>query len=186
MVAIIHCSPDEEEHVEFYQRVLGMDFPEWTWWTNRPRRLWTSGAHLTLIVTGSSRGNPEISHLAWAKRVRQIDDLNQKLEVSRIYTVEPMLPISQLFSAIPNKNMQHLRQDGQQTDGTGRALLEAMFFERPDWRPIADRIQALSSRHPIGTTASAQILAQQRDASIGISRMAGFNLVDLGSWQPAA
>jgi hypothetical protein len=69
-----------------------------------------------LITTGATCGNPQIVMLAWARRVLQIDDLNQKLELSRIYTVEPPLAKSELFNAIPDKYKRYLKQDSQQTE----------------------------------------------------------------------
>lgn len=184
MVAIIRCGPDEEDHIGFYRRIRGASFPEWIWTTNRLRRLWPSGAHLALIVTGSHRGDPQVTMLGWIRRVRRVDDLNQKLEISRIYAVDPPLAESELLKAVPDRYSQHLREEGQQPAGTGKALLAAMFGLRPDWRSVANTIEAVAGVRLIGSSTAAQVLAHQRDASIGISRMAGFDVAEFASWSP--
>lgn len=185
MVAIIRCIGDEEEHIEFYRRLLGEGFPEWTWATNRPRRLWRAGSHLTLVITGISRGNPQVSKLAWARRMRQVDDLNQKLELSRIYSVVPALDLHDLLNSVPGRNRRDISPEGQQPEKAGEALRDAMLELRPGWRQIVENIEGAERRISIGTTASAQILAFQRDASIGIVRMAGMDLPEFKSWSPS-
>ena len=56
---------------------------------------------------------------------------------------------------------------------------------RPGWQEIADNIEGVKRRIEIGTTSAAQVVALQRDASIGISRMAGMDLPEFAAWSPS-
>ncbi|MFD0486114.1 hypothetical protein [Saccharopolyspora erythraea] len=183
MVAVIRCASDEQEHIEFYERLYGENFPEWSWFTNRRRIEWKK-ANLVLILTGSNRGNPAVSRLGWARVVKRVDDLNTKIEITRIYRVEPSLPWGQLIEAMAAEYRARVRPEGWQSDKTGKNLVAAMLRLRPNWRDLASAIEGIRRTHYLGDSNSAQTLALQRDASIGISRMAGMDITSFSEWSP--
>lgn len=185
MVAIIKCTEDEQEYIAWNERV-GYLRPqdEWVWNTTRPRKNWYKGAHLTLIVTESDRGEPEISRLGWTKRLQRGDDLGKKLEISCIRSTGRPVPLSELMGELPRKFHRHLVAEGQQSDATGSALMDAFLVLRPDLRHIVDHIGGQGDRYPVGHSPSAQVLALQRDATIGASRMAGMDIPDFALWDP--
>lgn len=185
MVAIIKCTEDEQEHLTWRDKLHNPRHQdEWVWNTTRPRKHWHKGSHLTLIVTGSHRGEPVISRLGWTKRVRQGDDLGEKLEISRIRSTERPVPLSELMGKLPQKFHRHLVSEGQQSDGTGKALVDALLGLRPDLRHVVDHVRGQGDRYPVGESRAAQVLALQRDATIGVSRMAGMDIPDFALWDP--
>ncbi|MGH3903385.1 MAG: hypothetical protein ACRDTE_04210 [Pseudonocardiaceae bacterium] len=186
MVAIIKCTEEEQEHLAWRERLHNPQHrrDEWVWNTNRPRKHWHQGAHLTLIVTASHRREPEISSLGRTKRIRQVDDLNEKLEISRIRSTGRPVPLSDLMGELPQKFHRHLVPEGQQSDGTGKALKDALLVLRPDLRHLIDDIGGQGDRYPVGESRAAQVLALQRDATIGVSRMAGMDIPDFALWDP--
>lgn len=183
MVAIIRCSGDERQELDWHERVHGERGEEWVWHPTRRRRNWdrSSRPGLTLVLSRSTDGDV-IRELGWTTRLNRSGDLDQVLEVSRIEGVEPGLPYARVVERLAGRYAIHLADEGGLSDGTGRALVKALTDERPDLEDVILRIEGVADRYPIGDSASGQILALQRDASIGAVRMAGMDASDFAHW----
>lgn len=181
MVSIIRCTPEEAKHVEVDLETHTRLKLEWTWRVNRPRSDWKSGTHLTLIVAGRS-GAEVISWLGWTTRLRRSGDLDEELEVSRVEPVTPRVPLDDVVCRLGKQHSRHLTHEGQQSGATGRALVGMLVEVRPDLREVIDRIEAAGNRYPIGDSPVGQIVALQRDATIGVARMAGMDASVFARW----
>lgn len=181
MVAIIRCTPAEAKHIEVDLETHTRLKLEWTWRVNRPRSDWKSGAHLTLIVS-SNLGTELISSLGWTTGLRRSGDLDEQLEVSRVEPVTPPVPLRDVVGHLGNQHARHLSHEGQQSPATGRALIEMLVQTRPGLREVIDRITAVGDQYPIGDSPIGQIVALQRDATIGVARMAGMDASAFARW----
>jgi hypothetical protein len=181
MVAIIRCSDAEAKHIEVDLDTYARLTLEWIWRVNRPNSEWKSGTHLTLIVA-SKLGTDAIGWLGWATRLRRSGDLDRQLEVSRVEPVTPPIPLHDVIGRLDGRHARRLVADGQQSPATGRALVEMLVRVRPDLREVIDRIEAVGDHYPIGDSPVGQIVALQRDATIGVTRMAGMDSSAFARW----
>ncbi|HWE88034.1 MAG TPA: hypothetical protein VG317_01060, partial [Pseudonocardiaceae bacterium] len=144
MVAIIRCSQDEEKLLDFHQGRFADDFPQWPWITSRRNSEWENGSHLTLIVTGVYRGNPVVSRLGWLGALGKADDLNKKLPITRIYSMDDPLPVETLLNHLPSTNRRYVKNEGPQSKGTGDAIIGAVLDLRPGWADVVITVEGLS------------------------------------------
>jgi hypothetical protein len=181
MVAVIKCTPAEAKHVEVDLDTHTRLKLEWTWRVNRPRIHWQSGAHLTLIVT-NNQGSEAVSWLGWTTGLRRSGDLDRELEVSRVELVVPPVRLHDVVGRLGRQHSRHLTREGQQSKATGRALIEMLLQIRPDLREMVVRVQSVGDRYPIGDSPVGQVVALQRDATIGVARMAGMDASSFAYW----
>ncbi len=181
MVAIIRCTGDEMERLEWNELLHANRGQEWLWQPTRRRKNWESGSHLTLILDTRPTGDV-ISKLGWTTRVRRAGDLDQVLEVSRIEPVDPPVSYNNVLGRLAGRFTNHLVEEGQLSEGTGRALVDALTQERPGLRDVIARIEGIAEKYPIGDSPAGQVVALQRDASIGAVRMAGMDMSDFARW----
>jgi|HubBroStandDraft_1064217.scaffolds.fasta_scaffold07196_6 hypothetical protein len=181
MVAIIRCSAEEAKHIAVDLETFTSLRLEWTWRVNRPRAGWHQGAHLTLIVA-DDHGTEAVRWLGWASRLRRSGDLDRQLEISRVEPVTPPVPLPDVISRLDGRHARHVVHEGQQSPETGRALIKLLGQVRPELRDVINRIEAIGDRYSIGDSPALQIVALQRDATIGVARMAGIDASDLARW----
>jgi hypothetical protein len=187
MVAIIKCTRDEMERLEWSELLHNKRGEEWLWQPTRRRKTWDSGSHLTLVLD-TRPAIDVISKLGWTTRLRRAGDLDQVLEVSRIEPVDPPVPYNNVVRRLAGRFTTHLVEEGQLPEGTGRALIDALTQERPDLTDVMARIEGVAEKYHIRDSPAGQVLALQRDASIVAVRMAGMGVSDLARWDrpPAA
>ncbi len=183
MVAIIRCTEDEADLLRRRGRYHDSDL-DLPWTTTRPRKNWHKGSHLTLVVTADRDRAPRVHWLGWTTRVRQTDDLGEKLEVSRIRQVADPVLLDDLFRNLSERHRRYLVPDGQLPEGTGKRLVEVLLEHRPDLREAIAYAGAHADRYPVGNSPAAAVLALQRDATIGATRMAGMNVSGFAEWDP--
>jgi hypothetical protein len=181
MVAIIRCTGDELEQLDWNESLHARRGQEWVWQPTRRRRTWDSGSHLTAILAPSATG-VEVSRLGWTIRLRPAGDIDQVLEVSRIEPVDPAVPYSSVEGRLSGRHKVHLKQEGCLSKATGEALVAALIDERPGLREIIARIEGVADKYPIGDSPSGQVMALQRDASIVAVQMAGMDVSDFARW----
>lgn len=181
VVAIIRCSQDEAEYIRWGEQLRTGRQEEMRWKTTRPKKDWRNGAHLTLLVT-SSPGGDVISGLGWTTRVRESDDLGEKLEVSRIELLTAPVSLSDVTGRLASRHLTHYIAEGQQSEQTGKALVNALQQARPDLASVIDQIQGVADRYPIHDSLAGQLVALQRDATIAVGRMAGMDISDFARW----
>ena len=179
MVAILKCAGDEKAQLDFNDRLHTQRGEEWTWKPTRRRVDWERGraSHLTLILAAN-----KVIKLGWTTRRQRAGDLDQVLEVSRIEPVDPPVPYSNVTERLSGRYTAYLVEEGTLSDGTGQALVEALVGERPDLQNIVARIEGVADKYPIDDSPPAQVMALQRDASIGAVRMAGMDASDFARW----
>lgn len=83
---------------------------------------------------------------------------------------------------IPERLKIHLVHEGTLPPGTGSALVDALVQVRPDLRHAIERIEGVSRRYEINGSVAGQILAMQRDATVGAVRMAGMDGSEFARW----
>ncbi|MFD3519290.1 hypothetical protein [Streptomyces sp. NPDC058653] len=186
MVAIIRCTRDEAAHLEWQEGL----FPasgrrEWTWTTTRLKRFWTKGSHITLVATPDRHGLLQVRRLGYTKRLRQVADLQQKLEISHVTLLPDPAELDKIIALLAARHRTHLVEEGQQTEATGKALLAALIELQPHADHVIGRLTAASAGYAVHSKAG-QALATQRDAVLGIGRMAGMSLPQLARWDPPA
>jgi hypothetical protein len=181
VVAIIKCSAAEAKHVEVdLETFTGLKM-EWPWRVNGPYSDWHGGAHLTLIVA-DDHGTEVVRWLGWATRLKRSGDLDRQLEVSRVEPVTPPVPMRDVLSLLDRRHARHVAPEGQQPQKTGRALIKMLEQVRPELHETIRRIESVGDRYHIGDSATGQIVALQRDATIGVARMAGIEASDFARW----
>lgn len=188
MVAIISCTKSETAHLEWNEDL----FPaagrrEWTWTATRPREFWTKGSHITLIATPDRYGQLQVTRLGHTKRLHQAADLEQKLEISQVTLLPRPVPLDDVLALLSGRHRVHLTEQGQQTEATGKALLAALVELRPEAAEVIGHLRAALDGYPLRPGSKAgQALATQRDAVLGLVRMAGMNIPQLARWDPPA
>ncbi|MFJ2176591.1 hypothetical protein ACIOHE_27325 [Streptomyces sp. NPDC087851] len=186
MVAIIRCTRDETEYLKWQERL----FPpsgrhEWTWTTTRPAKFWTKGKHITLVATPDRYGLLRVTRLGYTRRLRLAADLQQKLEVSHVALLPEPAALEKIIALLAARNRMHLVEEGQQTEATGKALLAALIELQPGADDVIGRLNAATTGYTVRSEAG-QALATQRDAVLGIGRMAGMSIPQLARWDPPA
>ncbi|WP_413101989.1 hypothetical protein [Streptomyces sp. Inha503] len=186
MVAIIRCTEAEKAHLEWQEDL----FPasgrrEWTWTTTRLREFWTKGSHITLVATPDRYGVMQVTRLGHTKRLRQVADLQQKLEISHVTLLPEPVTLNELIALLTARHRVHLVEEGQQTEATGKALLAALVELQPDVDRVIRQLRATFDGYTVRSKAG-QALATQRDAVLGIGRMAGMSIPQLARWDPPA
>jgi hypothetical protein len=183
MVAIIRCSGDERQELDWHRMLHGERGEPWVWRPTRRRKNWerSNTPGLTLVLAPSADGDL-VQELAWTTRLKRSGDLDQVLEVSRVVQVEPPLSYARVVERLDGRYATHLVDEGDLPDGTGRALVKALTDERRDLEGVISQIGGVADRYPIGDSAAGQIMALQRDASIGAVRMAGMDASDFARW----
>ncbi|WP_030677731.1 hypothetical protein [Streptomyces rimosus] len=186
MVAIIRCTEAETTYLEWQEGL----FPasgrrEWTWTTTRLREFWTKGSHITLIATPDRDGLLQVTRMGHTKRLRQVADLQQKLEISHVTLLSKPVTLSEVIALLATRHRVHLVEEGQQTEATGKALLTALVELRPDADHVIGRLRTALDGYTVRSKAG-QALATQRDAVLGIGRMAGMSIPQLARWDPPA
>ncbi|MFI9463273.1 hypothetical protein [Streptomyces xiamenensis] len=186
MVAIIRCTEGETKYLEWQETL----FPasgrrDWTWTITRPRASWTRGSHITLIATPDRYGLPQVTRIGYTKRLRQVADLEQKLEISLTTQLAQPLALNELTASLAARHRSHLVEEGQQPEVTGKALLDALVRMRPGMEQVIERIRAGFDGYRIRSTTD-EDLAVQRDGVLGLGRMSGMAIPQLARWDPPA
>ncbi|MFG2305235.1 hypothetical protein [Actinacidiphila glaucinigra] len=187
MVAIIRCTETEARHIEFKETM----FPparreEWDWTIPRPQEHWSRGRHLSLIATPDASGMLWVTRLGLAKREKMASDLQQKLRILHTTKIQAVL-LKELLDRLQPRHQRHLVNEGQQTEATGKALLEALLALCPEAVHIIEHINATIDGFRIRPESRAeQVLAVQRDATLALPRMAGMSIPQLARWDPPA
>ena len=74
---------------------------------------------------------------------------------------------------VPRRFHDHLVREGTLSEGTGKALVDALIQVRPNLREVIERIEGVARQYSIRDSLAGQAMAMQRDATIGAVRMAG-------------
>jgi hypothetical protein len=188
MVPIIRCDRDEADLRDSSKQVAIRRGHEWTLELKLTRRqkIWTHpGAHLTILIDKLS-GTDYITNLGWTAKRKRSEELNQVLEISRIESLATPVQYGDAEDLIPERLKSHLVYEGTLPSGTGMALVDALVQIRPDLRHAIERIEAASRQYQINDSIAGQILAMQRDASVGAVRMAGMDGSEFARWDRPA
>jgi hypothetical protein len=188
MVAIIRCTEAETKHLEFNESIYpAARRHEWVWTTTRPKEFWTKGRHITLIATPDGYGRPVVSRLGHTKRLHQAADLEQKLEISQVTQLPHAVPLDDVLGSLSRRHSIHLVAEGQQTEATGEAVLAALAELRPEARDVIGGLRTVLDGYRVRPGSRAEdALATQRDAVLGLARMAGMTIPQLARWDPPA
>ncbi|GGW00172.1 hypothetical protein GCM10010264_06790 [Streptomyces globisporus] len=188
MVAIIRCTEQETDHVEFKEKMYPAARRErWSWTITRPREFWPKGSHVTLIATPDANQQPWVTRLGMTKRVRQVSDLQQKLEISQTTLIDRPVPLDTVLNCLHDRHRRHVVAEGQQKEATGKAVLAALIELRPELRNTLLYISATVDGYRMPADSKAgQALATQRDATLAVARMAGMSIPQLAQWDPPA
>ena len=181
MVAVIRCDSDELGLLSFNDLLRNKRGEEHPTRLTRRRKNWDSASHLTLVLAEEPNGTA-ITMLGWISRLKNSADIDETLEFSRAEMVDPPVPYTKVTSRLTARFSSHLVNEGPLPDGTGRALVDALTTERTDLRDVIARIEGVAARFPVINSAAGQVLALQRDASIGAVRMAGMDVSDFARW----
>lgn len=182
MVAIIRCDRDEADLRDSSERVATQRGQEWVLELTRRKKIWTHpGAHLTILADKLS-GTDYITSLGWTAKLKRSERLSQILEISRIESLASPVMYSDVEDLIPERLKSHLVHEGTLPSGTGKALVDALVQVRPDLRHAIERIEGASRRYEINGSLAGQILAMQRDATVGAVRMAGMDGSEFARW----
>lgn len=182
MVAVIRCDSDELDRLRFNDLMHNERGDEYPSRLTRRRKNWESGSHLTLVLAGEPAG-AIVTMLGWTSRLmKRSGDLDQVLEISRTEAIDPPVPYKNVTGRLAGRFLSHLVDDGALPDGTGRALVAALGAERPRLGEVIARIEGVGQRFPVSGSAAGQVMALQRDASIGAVRMAGMDVSEFARW----
>src|ERR1035441_382155 len=182
MVAVIRCDSDELDQLRFNDLMHNERGDEYPSRLTRRRKKWESGSHLTLFPAGET-ARAIVTRLGWTSRLmKRSGDLDQVLEISRTEAIDPPVPYKNVTGRLAGRFLSHLVDDGALPDGTGRALVAALGAERPRLGEVIARIEGVGQRFPVSGSAAGQVMALQRDASIGAVRMAGMDVSEFARW----
>jgi hypothetical protein len=182
VVAIIRCDRDEADLRDSLEQVATRRGQEWALELTRRKKIWTHpGAHLTIVIDKLS-GTGYITNLGWTAKLKSSEQLNQVLQITRIESLASPVQYSDLEDLIPERLKSHLAHEGTLPSGTGKALVDALVQVRPDLRHVIERIEGASRRYEINGSVAGQILAVQRDATVGAVRMAGMDGSEFARW----
>ncbi|MFE2556609.1 hypothetical protein ACFXGT_11310 [Streptomyces sp. NPDC059352] len=95
------------------------------------------------------------------------------------------MALDDLIALLAARHRAHLVEEGQQTEATGKALLAALVQLRPDADRVIGQLNAAFDGYTVRSKAG-EALATQRDAVLGIGRMAGMAIPQLARWDPPA
>ena len=182
MIGIIRCNEGEISLLQSREEIQPQNEKSYLT-TNRPRKDWKKSAGLVILTEKAMEGDEVISRIGWASKVRQIDDLNEKLDIYSISRIPRTLEFNAVVSDLTKRERGFFIPEGIQTDGTGRAIISALVRQRPEVAKIIKQLQSARDRYPI-TSMTEQIVADQRDATIMAGRMAGFDIPALAEWEP--
>jgi hypothetical protein len=186
MVAIIRCNREEADLRAHKEQVAARRGQEWTLELTRPKKIWTHpGAHLTVLIDKLS-GTDYVTSLGWTARLKRSEELNQVLEISRIESLATPVPYGDLEDLVSGRLKGHLVHEGTLPDCTGKALVNALVQVRPDLRHVIERIEGVSRRYEINGSVAGQLMAMQRDATVGAVRMAGMDGSEFARWDRPA
>lgn len=186
MVAIIRCDRDEADLRDSSGQVATRRGQEWALRLTRRKKIWTHpGAHLTILIDKLS-GTDYITNLGWTAKLKRSEQLNQVLEISRIESLASPVQYCDLDDLISERLKSHLVHQGTLPPGTGKALVDALVQVRPDLRHAIERIEGASRRYEINGSVAGQIMAMQRDATVGAVRMAGMEGSEFARWDRPA
>ncbi|MBF6228247.1 hypothetical protein IU470_24455 [Nocardia abscessus] len=188
MVAIITCNRLETNHIEFKEQMYPPSRrEEWDWTTTRDDEFWTKGRHITLIATPDRAGVFWVTRLGLTKREKKAADRKQKLRILHITLLEHRVQLGELLDQLDARHRRHLISEGQQTEATGRALLATLMRLRPEAQRVVSYINAATDGFRIRPESKAEhALAEERDATLAVARMAGMAIPQLARWDPPA
>ncbi|MFJ8938457.1 hypothetical protein ACIRL0_22505 [Streptomyces sp. NPDC102365] len=86
--------------------------------------------------------------------------------------------MEKIIALLAARNRVHLVEEGQQTEATGKALLAALIELQPGADDVIGRLDPATTGYTVRSEAG-QALATQRDAVLGIGRMAGMSIPQL-------
>ncbi len=187
MVAIIKCTGAEADAVEFKERLYPASRrEEWDWTVARDDKYWTKGQHLTIIATPDAARVFWITRLGLTKRDKSIT-AGRILRVLHTTKIGNPVRLDEVLDQLDNRHRRHVVPEGQQSEATGKALLDVLTRLRPDAQETISYINATTNGFRIRPESKAeQNLADQRDATLAIARMAGMTIPQLARWDPPA
>ncbi|MER6527644.1 hypothetical protein [Streptomyces sp. NPDC001508] len=180
MVAIIRTDKAEEKYLGgLWRETPDGHKPRWN--TAQPHEHW-QGRHITLIITGDTSGNPQVTWLARASKTRgHADDLKRRIEVVAPYRLAKPIPWNSLIDAVPRRSQPYLARNGALPDGVGKHVVDALTRLASDAASHLNRLRTESGGIPVETR-SDEILQQTRDATLSAVRMTGFDPDHITSW----
>lgn len=186
MVAIIKCRDYEYAYLKTLEELHQSRRHDWEWTVTRPSDLWPKGRHLLLIATADSYGQFMITRLGRSSRGKKAADKEQQLRVTYVRELPRPLPLRELLAGLPSRLQRHLVEEGQQTKGTGEAIRALLIELRPELGAVVNMIEDATAPWDFGNKRAGQELALQRDATLAVTRMAGFRVPRLAEWDPPA
>jgi hypothetical protein len=165
MVAIIRCDRDEAERRDSGREIAARRGMDSTLNINRRRKIWNGGSHLTLLID-RLHGGDYVTSLGWTTKLRNSSaDLDLVLEVSRVEEIPSPVQYSDVVDLVPRRFHDHLVHEGTMSEGTGKALVDALIQVRPNLREVIERIEGVARQYPIRDSLAGQAMAMQRDAT---------------------
>ncbi|MFH9864089.1 hypothetical protein [Streptomyces sp. NPDC017202] len=186
MVAIIKCRENEDEYLEFLEKLHQSRRHDWEWSFTRGRDLWSKGRHLLLIASMDVDGRFEVTRVGKSVRRRGAKDQDQQLRVTHVRRLRRPLRLAELLDGLTAAQRRHLVEEGHQSKGTGEAIRVRLLRLRPELTEAVQLIEGAIDSWDFGESRSAQEVALQRDATLGVARMAGMQAPQLAEWDPPA
>ncbi|MEV7124434.1 hypothetical protein [Streptomyces sp. NPDC093260] len=186
MVAIIKCRENEDEYLEFLEKLHQSRRHDWEWSFTRGRDLWSKGRHLLLIASLDAYGRFEVTRVGKSVRRRGAKDQDQQLRVTHVRRLRRPLPLAELLDGLTAAQRRHLVEEGHQSKGTGEAIRALLLGLRPELTEAVQLIEGAIDSWDFGDSRAAQEVALQRDATLGVTRMAGMQAPQLAEWDPPA
>ncbi|WP_328563258.1 hypothetical protein [Streptomyces coelicoflavus] len=186
MVAIIKCREDEDEYLKFLEELHQSRRHDWEWSFTRGRALWAKGRHLLLIASIGVDGRFAVTRVGKSVRRRGARDQDQQLRVTHVRRLSRRIPLAELLDGLTAAQRRHLVEEGHQSKGTGEAIRARLLRLRPELTEAVQLIEGAIDSWDFGESRSAQEVALQRDATLGVARMAGMQAPQLAEWDPPA
>ncbi|MET9580002.1 hypothetical protein ABZY30_31415 [Streptomyces massasporeus] len=186
MVAIIKCRDYEDEYLRQLEELHQARRLDWEWTVTRRRDQWDKGSHLLLIASMDVYGNFRITRVGKSVRRRGAKDQEQQLRVTHVRPLRRPLALDELRDRLTAVQRRHLVEEGQQTKGTGEAIRTLLLQLRPEVTEAVKLIEGATEPWHFGNKRAAQEVALQRDATLGVTRMAGIQAPRLAEWDPPA
>ncbi|MCE7081759.1 hypothetical protein [Streptomyces sp. ST2-7A] len=186
MVAIIKCRDYEIDYLKFLEELHQSRRYDWEWTFTRRRDQWSKGRHLLLIASMDTYGRFWITRVGKSVRRGGAKDQEQQVRVTHVRPLRRPLALDELLNGLTTVQRRHLLEEGHQTKGTGEALRALLLRFRPEATEAVKLIEGATEPWDFGNRRAAQEVALQRDATLAVTRMAGFQIPWLAEWDPPA
>ncbi|MET9160623.1 hypothetical protein ABZX56_23075 [Streptomyces parvulus] len=128
------CREDEDEYLEFLEKLHQFRRHDWEWSFTRGRHLWSKGRHLLLIASTDADGRFEVTRVGKSVRRRGAKDQDQQLRVTHVRRLRRPLLLVELLDGLTAAQRRHLVEEGHQSKGTGEAIRARLLRLRPELR----------------------------------------------------